>query len=233
MIATLKSYLHDLTHLVFPHHCEGCGTDILHDEQLLCAACSNSLPETNYLSTAGNPLEKMFYGRLRIAKAGAGWYFTKESLVQHLIHQLKYKGNKDIGTYLGKLLGHQIRLSGRFEEVDALVPLPLNPKREFKRGYNQSAVICEGIAEVWQKPILKDAVTRTIFTETQTHQDRVHRWENMDGVFQVSNETAIKGKHLLLVDDIVTTGATLEACGASILRVDGTRLSLVTVACTL
>jgi predicted amidophosphoribosyltransferase len=109
----------------------------------------------------------------------------------------------------------------------------LNPKREFRRGYNQAAAICEGIAEVWQKPVLKDAVTRTVFTETQTHQDRVHRWENMDGVFQVNNENTIKGKHVLLIDDIVTTGATLEACGAAILKVTDTRLSLVTVACTL
>jgi ComF family protein len=233
MLTTLKSYFSDLTHLVFPHHCEGCGTDVLQDEQLLCAACINHLPETNYITLTGNPVEKMFYGRLKLAYAGSGYYFTKESLIQHLIHQLKYKGNKDIGIYLGKLIGHQIKSSGRFEDVDALVPLPLNPKREFKRGYNQAAAICEGIAEIWKKPLLKDAVTRTIFTETQTQQDRVHRWENMDGVFQVNNEKAIKEKHVLLVDDIVTTGATLEACGAAILQVADTRLSLVTLACTL
>lgn len=233
MISTLTSYLKDVAHLIFPHHCEGCGTDVLQDEQLLCAECLHQLPETNYFSITGNTTEKMFYGRMKVEQAGAGYYFTKESLVQHLIHQLKYKGNKDVGFYLGKLIGQKLKESARFDNVDILVPLPLNPKREFKRGYNQAAVICEGMAEVWEKPIAKDAVIRTIFTETQTHQDRVHRWQNMDGVFAVENEKAIKGKHVLLVDDIVTTGATLEACGAAILQVQDVSLSVATAACTI
>lgn len=233
MISNLTSYLKDAAHLLFPHHCEGCGTDVLQDEQLLCAECLHQLPETNYFELVGNPIEKMFYGRMKVAYAGAAYYFTKESLVQHLMHQLKYKNNKDVGHYLGRLIGHQLNLSKRFDEVDVLVPLPLNPKREFKRGYNQAAVICEGIAEVWQKPIAKDALVRTIFTETQTHQDRVHRWQNMDGVFAVANKNAIEGKHVLLVDDIVTTGATLEACGAAILQLQDVRLSIATAACTI
>lgn len=229
----LQSYYNSLTHLIFPHHCEGCGTDVLDDEQLLCINCLVQLPETGYLSIAGNPVEKMFYGRMRVAYAGSLLYFTKESLVQHLIHQLKYKGNREVGLFLGKLLGSQLQQSGRFDEIDAIIPLPLNSKKEFKRGYNQASVICEGIAAVWNKPILKDAVARTVFTETQTHQGRVHRWQNIEGVFEVVNEIALAGKHLLLVDDIVTTGATLEACGSIILAATKNRLSIATVACTL
>ncbi len=233
MISSLSSYIKDLSHLLFPHHCEGCGTDVLQNEQQLCASCLHQLPETNYFDLAGNHIEQMFYGRMKLAHVGAGYYFTKESLVQHLMHQLKYKGNKEVGTYLGRLIGHKLQASNRFDDIDVLVPMPLNPKREFRRGYNQATVICEGIAAVWQKPILKDVVIRNIFTETQTHQDRVHRWQNMDGVFAVENEKAIKGKHVLLVDDIVTTGATLEACGRVILQVPDTCLSIATVACTI
>jgi len=233
MLSTLTSYIKDVVHLIFPHHCEGCGTDVLQDEQLLCAECLHQLPATNYFAITGNPVEKMFYGRMKVELAGAGYYFTKESLVQHLIHQLKYKGNKDVGYYLGRLIGHQLKESARFDTIDVLVPLPLNSKKEFKRGYNQAAIISEGIAAIWQKPIVKDAVVRTVFTETQTHQDRIHRWQNMNGVFAIEDEKALKGKHILLVDDIVTTGATLEACGTAILKIPDTLLSIATAACTM
>jgi ComF family protein len=148
------------------------------------------------------------------------------------MHQLKYKGNKEVGVYLGKLLGYQLLQSNRFNDVDVLVPLPLNPRREFKRGYNQAMMICEGIAEVLQKPIASTAIIRTIFTETQTKNDRIHRWENMDGVFAVVDETNIKDKHVLLVDDIITTGATLEACGKVILEHSPKAVSIAAVAYT-
>ncbi len=233
MLATIKSYLSDFSHLIFPHNCEGCGTDVLNDEQLLCAECLHQLPETNFIDVLGNPVEKIFYGRLNIAHAAAGYYFSKESLVQHLIHQLKYKNNKEVGEYLGKLLGYKLQASTQFKEVDVLVPLPLNPKREFKRGYNQAAAICEGIAAIWNKPIVKNIVMRSVFTETQTQQSRIHRLQNMQGVFAVENEAALAGKHILLVDDIVTTGATLEACGSVILQnIPNAKLSIITIAYT-
>ncbi len=232
MVAALHAYLQDFSHLLFPHNCEGCGTDVLQHTQMLCAQCQHQLPETGFALTAANPIEKMFYGRLNIVQATSAYYFTKQSLIQHLVHQLKYKGNKEVGIYLGRLLAYQLKAAQRFDGVEALVPLPLNPKREFKRGYNQAAAICEGMAQVLHKPILKNAVTRTVFTQTQTQQSRVHRWQNMDGVFAINNEKALQGKHLLLVDDIVTTGATLEACGAALLQVPYTKLSIATVAYT-
>jgi ComF family protein len=148
------------------------------------------------------------------------------------MHQLKYKGNKEVGIYLGKLVGYQLQQSNRFNDVDILVPLPLNPKREFKRGYNQAMAICEGMAEVLNKPIAQKAVIRTIFTETQTQNDRIHRWENMDGVFAIADETQLKDKHVFLVDDIITTGATLEACGKVILEHKPKALSIACVAYT-
>jgi ComF family protein len=232
MITEFRSYLQHFSHLFFPHQCEGCGTDSLNDTDLLCPRCFNQLPETNFFPVPGNPVEKKFYGRISIVHAASAYYFTKDSLMQHLIFQLKYHHHRDLGLYLGKLVGYLLQETGRFKDIDVLVPLPLNPKKERLRGYNQAALICEGISEVWHKPVLPNAVIRTRFTESQTQRGRIDRWQNMQGVFAVADAAAIEGKHVLLIDDIITTGATLEACGAVILQVKNTRLSLAAVANT-
>jgi ComF family protein len=145
------------------------------------------------------------------------------------MHQLKYRGNKEMGIYLGRLMGHALAETNRFRAVDALVPLPLHPSKEKKRGYNQATVLCQGIAEVLEKPILKGVVIRTSHTESQTAKNRVQRWENMEGRFQLVKPQAIEGKHILLVDDVITTGATLEACGAELLEAENVQLSLATL----
>ncbi|HRH59016.1 MAG TPA: phosphoribosyltransferase family protein [Chitinophagaceae bacterium] len=233
MLNTLKNYTEGLLHLFFPHNCEGCGTDILDKEALLCAQCFLKLPDTNFFPNADNPVEKIFYGRLPLQAAGAGYYFTKNSLMQHLMIELKYHNNKDIGIYLGKLIGIQLQQSKRFDSVDVIVPLPLNEIKEKKRTYNQAMMIAEGIAETWNKPIVKNAVERTVFTETQTHKDRITRWQTMEGVFRVSDTAQLNNKHILLIDDIVTTGATLEACGIEILKAANVKLSIATVAYTI
>jgi ComF family protein len=134
---------------------------------------------------------------------------------------------------LGQLLGNFLIKSDRFKQVDGLVPLPLNPRREKNRGYNQATLLCNGISSVWKKPVIEKAVVRRVYTETQTHKGRISRWENMDGIFEVINPSALENKHLLLVDDVVTTGATLEACGSEILKVPGTTLSIATLAYTI
>ncbi|MEP7319653.1 MAG: phosphoribosyltransferase family protein [Panacibacter sp.] len=233
MIKIITSYLNDFTHLFFPHNCESCGTDILENETMLCAACLLKLPETGFINTTDNPVEKIFYGRIKVEAAGSAFYFNKDSLLQHLIVELKYRGNKNLGFYLGKLLGYKLAQSARFNTVDAIIPLPLNKRKEKKRGYNQAASIADGIAEVWQKTVLKNSVERMVFTETQTHKDRISRWQTMNDVFTATDIKSIENKHILLIDDIVTTGATLEACGAKILEASGTRLSIVTVAYTI
>ena len=232
MKTLISNISNSISHLLFPHNCLGCATDVLNDDDLICARCLTELPSTNYFNAVNTPIDKIFYGRMKVENAAAGFYFTKESLMQHLLVQLKYKSNKEVGIYLGKLIGYQLSQSNRFSDVEALIPLPLNAKKEFKRGYNQSMLICQGIASVWQKPILKNAVIRTVFTETQTNKNRVSRWENMDGVFAVANPLAIEGKHILLVDDVITTGATLESCGSVILQVPNTKLSIACVTCT-
>ncbi len=187
--------------------------------------CMAVLPETGFECHPGNPVEKIFLGRLPLAGASAQFYFTKESLIQHLMHQFKYKGNRDLGLQLGRMMGEQLLNSGRFG-VDALVPLPLFPAREKRRGYNQATVLCEGIAGVMRVPVLHKLITRPQHTETQTKKGRIERWKNMEGKFVLKDPSAIRNKHLLLVDDVVTTGATLEACGNELLQAENLRLSI-------
>lgn len=167
----------------------------------------------------------MFWGRLPLEAATAQFYFTKESLIQHLMHQFKYRGNKEAGLQLGTIMGDHLKRSGRFN-ADALVPLPLFPARERRRGYNQSAVLCDGIAESMKIPVLDKLITRPQYTETQTKKGRIERWKNMEGKFVLKDPGAVCNKHLLLVDDVITTGATLEACGNQLLMGENTRLSV-------
>jgi len=190
--------------------------------------CLHAMPETHFEQLAGNPVEKIFWGRLPLSGATARYYFTRESLMQHLMHRFKYKGDKELGRQLGKLMGEQLRDSGRFDP-DALVPLPLFPAREKKRGYNQAAVLCEGISSVTGIPVMYNAVIRPEQTETQTKKGRIERWKNMEGKFFLPDPARVTNRRILLVDDVITTGATLEACGAELLRAGNVQLSIATL----
>ena len=225
----LKEIKDSIIHVVFPHVCDGCGSDLLNVESNLCIRCLSTLPETNFENHAGNPVEKLFWGRVELVSASASYYFTKESLMQRLMHQFKYKGNKDVGLQLGRLMGAALKTSGRFNDIDALIPLPLFPKKERKRGYNQAAVLCDGIVEIVNIPVLKKVITRPLQTDTQTRKGRIERWKNIEGKFLLKDATSIENKHLLLVDDVVTTGATLEACGNELLLAAGVKLSIATL----
>lgn len=225
---TLKEIKESFLQLLFPHVCSGCGSDILKEESHLCMRCINALPETNFEWYPRNPVEKIFWGRLPLVAASAQLYFTKESLVQHLMHKFKYKGNKDLGLQLGRLMGDQLRVSGRFA-TDALVPLPLFPAKERKRGYNQATILCQGMAKSMDLPVLDWVISRGEHTETQTRKGRIERWKNMEGKFILTDREAIRDKHLLLVDDVITTGATLEACGDELLKGENVSLSVATL----
>ena len=224
-IAEIKN---SLLHLLFPHVCSGCGSDLLGKESMLCLRCMEAMPETNFELHQSNPVEKKFWGRLPLSAATAQYYFTRESLMQHLMHQFKYKRNKELGTQLGKIMGESLKRSGRFK-VDALIPLPLFPAKEKRRGYNQATVLCEGMAESLQAPVLKDVVIRSHHTETQTKKGRIERWQNMEGKFVLRKPEVISNKNVLLVDDVVTTGATLEACGLALLEANNVKLSIATL----
>ena len=230
MIARLKNIFSSTLHLFYPHVCTGCGSDLLEEDNLLCLRCINDLPNTNFANMANNPVEKYFWGRLPLTAAYSQFYFSKEFLIQHLIHQLKYKGDTEIGFYLGELMGKSLLHSDRFNSIDALIPLPLYADKERKRGYNQAAVICNGMSAVMNVPVLNGAVIRQHATETQTRKHRTERWENVKGSFKITKENELKDKHLLLVDDVITTGATLEACGNVILQLENVKLGIATLA---
>ena len=230
MITQLKNIFSSTFHLFYPHTCTGCGSDLLAADHLLCLKCIHHLPHTNFAALANNQIEKDFWGRLELTGAYSQFYFSKEFLTQHLIHQLKYKGNTKIGFYLGEMMGKTILKSNRFSNIDALIPLPLYPEKEHKRGYNQATVICNGMSAVMNIPVLPDAVIRQQATETQTRKQRTERWENVKNSFKVAKPAQLSGKHLLLVDDVVTTGATLEACGNIILQQGDVKLSIATLA---
>ena len=219
-----------LLHFFYPHNCIGCGSDIITNNNFLCLECINNLPHTGFSLHANNPVEKMFWGRIAISSGTSEFYFSKGSIIQNLIHELKYKGNRKAGMYLGNLMGTSLLKSNRFSNIDMLVPLPLFAKKEIKRGYNQAMVLCEGIAEVVNLPIITKNIIRIVHTETQTKKGRIERWENVEKSFTAKDPSALKGKHILLVDDVITTGATMEACGAEILKADDTKLSIATLA---
>ncbi|MGG9960158.1 ComF family protein [Ferruginibacter sp. SUN106] len=227
---SLKNIFSSTLHLFYPHVCTGCGSDLLEENNLLCLHCINDLPHTDFAQFNNNPVEKIFWGRIPVTAAHSQFYFAKETLLQHLIHQLKYKNNTAIGFYLGELMGTSLLQSNRFNHIDYLVPLPLYPDKERKRGYNQAAIICNGMSEVMNVPVLKDTIIRQRFTETQTRKHRTERWENVEGSFVVKDPAIIKGKNILLVDDVVTTGATLEACGSVILQTEEVKLYIATLA---
>jgi ComF family protein len=231
-MVSIQPLVTDFLHLFFPHVCSGCGSDVIDTNHQLCLRCLSQLPKTDFFAKAGNPVEEKFYGRLPIYQAGAAFFFTKNSLIENIIYELKYKGNKDIGKYLGKSVGRYLQESKRFTNVDVIIPMPLNVRRLKKRGYNQSSMLAEGISSVCNIAVDNKAVIRKINTETQTHSGRIARLENMQNVFAVADPEAIQNKHVLLVDDVITTGASLEACGAEILKIPGVTLSIATLAYT-
>lgn len=187
------------------------------------------MPHTNFAMHPNNPLEKKFWGRLSLTAGMSEFYFSKDSIVQNMIHELKYRGNKDAGKFFGNLVGKSLLNSNRFN-VDLIIPLPLFERKEKMRGYNQSELIANGIAEIINKPVIRNNVIRKVFTETQTKKHRLERWKNVATVFQVNYPEQLEGKKILLVDDVVTTGATLDACGTEILKIKDVSLSIATLA---
>lgn len=215
--------------MLFPHVCEGCGSDALSSESCLCVRCIHDLPATGFEKHAFNPIEKMLAGRIPFEKATAQFYFTKEGLMQNLMHRFKYRGNSTLGKQLGVLMGIQLSRSNRFDDIEALIPLPLFENKERQRGFNQSNVLCMGIAEVLNLPIIEDAVIRPVHTDTQTKKGRVERWKNMEGKFQLIDDSKISGRHILLVDDVITTGATMEACASTLLEGENVKVCVATL----
>ncbi|MBR4349943.1 MAG: ComF family protein [Bacteroidales bacterium] len=204
--------------LFFPETCEVCGNSLRYGEHLLCTDCLSDIPQIYLHNLEHNPVEKIFWGQVPFARATAFFNYQKHTNYAHLIHKLKYQGRDDIGILLGEMFGVKLQESGFLDDIDAIVPIPLHPKRQRKRGYNQSQMIAEGISNITKTPIITDAVIRKIYTNTQTRKNKDERAKNVQGIFEVTDNKALENKHILIIDDVITTGATCISCAETILK---------------
>lgn len=228
---TFHDWLNSILNLFYPRVCAACGEALLKDEEIVCLKCHYMLPRTGYEFNPDNPLAQAFYGRVKFHAVTACFFFAKTGKVQHLIHELKYKGNKEAGVFLGQQIGESIKEAPLFQGIDYLIPIPLHPKREKKRGYNQSLMIAQGIHEVTGIAMGSKYLVRTVNTATQTKKSAEERFKNVKDIFEVRFVDELKGKHVLLIDDVLTTGATLESCAHQLENIPGIIISAATVAC--
>jgi ComF family protein len=226
------SYLNDFFYLFYPRLCALCNLSLYKHEELLCTACRSELPKTLTHTIENNELCKIFWGRIPLDHVSAMFYFQKGNRVQELIHQLKYKGRKEIGQYLGKIYGEQLFNAEFYKHVEVIIPVPLHPKKRRKRGYNQSEIIANGMSESMKIPMDLKTLIKISVSETQTRKSRFKRWENVKEVFEVKKFDHLINKHILLVDDVLTTGATIESCALQLLKIPGVKISVATIACS-
>ncbi len=229
----IRNYLNAFLHLLYPQICFGCGTDQVKKVMPLCAKCIQDLPFTDFFSINDNPIEKIFWGRADIQNAGALLFFTKDSLVQTLITQLKYHHNKKVGILFGELMGEAIAVEEKFKKVDVIIPIPISASKMNSRGFNQSEVIAMGIQHVWQRPMFNDVLIKKSWSNSQTKKNRKARLQQLPDLFFLQKPTSIEGKHILLVDDVLTTGATLEAAVTSLMTGSPASVSIAVAAYTL
>jgi ComF family protein len=225
----LKQYFHDFVALIFPRLCTGCGRSLVKGEHFVCLHCLVGMPRTYFHLVSGNPLEQIFWGRFKIEKATSWFFYQKGSSYQQMMHHLKYKGMRGIGVEMGRNFAAELNEVNYFGDIDLIVPVPLHPRKEKKRGYNQSLAIAEGLSELSGVKVESKMLFRKHYSDSQTRKGRFERWENVSDLFGLKVEGYFAGKHVLLVDDVVTTGSTLDACAQQILECDGAKVSIVTL----
>lgn len=229
----MRRSLEDLISLFFPVTCKACGNNLVRFEIHVCTYCRFHLPKTNFHEKQDHPLSKVFWGKVNIESASALYYFTKGGKVQRLIHQLKYKGNKEIGTTLGNIYATDLKAWNESMGYEIVIPVPLHKNKLRKRGYNQSEYFGKGLADGLNLTLSPDALVRNLTSDTQTRKSRFSRWENVEKIFSVRKPDNLINKKILLVDDVLTTGATLEACAAALLEIPGTKVGVAAIAYTL
>lgn len=214
--------------LIAPRPCAICGRRLSVNESLLCAVCHLHLPFTHYeKDPTDNPVARLFWGHFPVERAVALVYFIPKSEAGEIIYDMKYRGQADIGYYLGTIMAKQLAEQRFFDGIDALIPMPITRKRRWQRGYNQCEVMARGISSMTGIPIYNKVVRRIHFVKSQTQQRGWERAENVDGAFALNDGDKIKGKHLLIVDDIITTGATVCALASSLCQVEGVKISVL------
>jgi ComF family protein len=219
-----------LLHLAYPDLCAACQYDLPVTGNCFCIRCQLKLHPSDMYKSVENEFTQRFFGRLLLQTGAAQYYFTRKSPIQRAIHQLKYRNQPEVGIKIGRDFARQLRTNPVFKSVDMIVPVPLHPRRERLRGYNQSTMFARGLSEILEAPVVTHVLQRQKFTQTQTRKKRLERFQNMGNVFVVKHPDALAGKHILLVDDLLTTGATLEMCGLALLEAPGSQLSIATIA---
>jgi ComF family protein len=223
--------LQDLVGLFLPRRCAGCDQALMAFEHSICMECVADLPRLRGYDDPENKVEQVFRGRVRLVAASAFLQFNKGGMVQHMLHRLKYKGDTDLGLELGRRMAEDAMSSRRFADVDLALAVPLHPKKEKQRGYNQSQVLVDGMLRAWPLEGMKHQLLRVLHTSSQTRRGRMSRWGNVKEAFRTADPGSLAGKHVLLVDDVVTTGATIEGCALALSAVPGIRISVLTCAC--
>ena len=229
----LQQYLDAFVHLWYPHICLQCGTDQLEKQDVLCKHCIDTLPYTEFENEWNNPIHKIFWGRVSFYYANALLFFTKDSIVQLLITELKYQQNKKAGWMLGRWMGYYMMNQMTADPIDILIPIPISPSKKHQRKYNQAQLICEGIQSITQLPILEDLLIKPYESASQTHKDRIRRMDAIGQSFLVEQADKIKNKHILLVDDVLTTGATIEAACIALSNTEWKNISVFTATYTI
>lgn len=225
--------LGDIRDFFFPRTCVCCGKLLSSQEEGLCISCMASLPETGILNTPGNEMERYFWGIFPIERATALYYYAKGGSVANILHGMKYHGRKRLCRQMGHVMGTELLNSGFFEGIDFIVPVPLHKSRLRTRGYNQSELLARGISDIISVPVITDAMIRTHNNATQTHKSAFERWDNAEGLFDITGKAcSLSGRHILLIDDVLTTGATISACLDALKKVDTVKISVVTLAWT-
>lgn len=222
--------LNSLINLFFPKVCAGCKSFIGANEYVVCTVCRHELPLTNHHLNSENEAFKKFYGRLPVENVSAFLYFHKKGMVQKMIHNLKYKGHEEIGTLLGEWYADDLKNSDFVKNVDAIIPVPLHKKRLKERGYNQITNFGLALSKSFEIPLNDTILMRKVYSKTQSKKNLLGRIDGIETVFDVAFEEKDANKHYLLIDDVLTTGATLEACSKALLKIPGTRISIVCIA---
>lgn len=221
----------DVLSLLYPQVCAACGTLLYRNEEIVCLSCRVLLPKTGFEKDENNPISRIFWGRIPFNSASACFFFSKKGKIQHLIHELKYKKNIDAGLFLGNETAKELSQSSLYQGIDFIVPVPLHPKKIQKRGYNQSEIIGQGMTELLGCKLNSTNLNRAVASTTQTKKSRFARWENVKDIFVLNRPEEFAGKHILLIDDVITTGSTIEACGRVLLQAPGIKVSVAAAAC--
>lgn len=226
----LAKILNEINNILLPRVCFGCNAQLFSGERILCAVCRHDVPLTDHNYLEENEVDRIFYGRIPIEKAASFVFFSKNGLVKHLLHWLKYKNQEQIGRFFGEWCGAVLAENNQLKNIDAIVPVPLHPKKLKKRGYNQVALFAQTIAEQIGATYCDDWLIKTKNIKTQTKKGRQSRWESSKNAFELNASNSRNFNHVLLVDDVITTGATIESCAKTLLQQKNTQVSVLSMA---